>query len=650
MARLGHMGRKHDDHVLPAGPVAPAPVTVTFRRLAVTVRRRTAAALLFVTTAVLLSVAGVGFAAPPAGAAGDVNDFEIASFHADYHLGRDAEGRSTLTTVEHIVAEFPDYDQNRGLIRDIPRMYDGHDTELQVRSVTDENGVPRDFSTEPFGDFLAVTMAVPEGQYVHGEQHYVIEYTQRDVTRFFDDTGVDEFYWDVNGTEWAQPFGSLSATVSLDADLETALTGAAACYVGAFGTVQPCEIPRTDRRFAIEVNDLGPGENVSFAIAFDPGTFAPAPEPIAPPPHVLERVPLLLWGGAASFLAAVIVFIIALARGRGAKTGRAIIAQYEPPAELNVAVAAQLLRQQRKTMTATLLDLAVRRKIRLLHHAETDQYGIAALDQTGLDSLETRTYARLFTGSGTADASQIARDTAVWFNPTSTRLGDAAADLTKRAAAELTKRALTRPHNGSGVAIVIALLIVALVLPVLHTIIVGQPALMTVLLAVGINALVWLIILVAFVLGRQRRLTHEGAVLLDHLQGLREYIRLAEADRIRMLQSVSGAEVDTASIVNVYERLLPYAVLFGFEQEWQSELARYYREATPDWVYDSRGNTFSHALPLSMFAQSVTSAPVTKAVNSSGYGSGGSFSSFSGGSSGGGFSGGGGGGGGGRGI
>lgn len=646
MARLGHMGRNQNDLIPRAGRGGSVSTIFPSQR---SITRRITTTLLAAIILGFTVIAGLALPATPAFAAGDVDDFEIASFHADYTLGRDAEGRSTLTTIEHIVAVFPEYDQNRGLIRDIPRDYLGHDTDLQVLSVTNERGAPRNFTTEPYGDFLAVTMAVPEGQFVHGEQHYVIEYTQRDVTHFFADTGVDEFYWDVNGTEWAQPFGSISASVTLSPELESSLTGAASCYLGVFGSTQTCELQRTGTGFTAEANDLGPRENMSFALAFTAGTFAQAPEPVAPPQHFLQQVPLMLWAGAASFIAAIATFGTALVRGRGAKTGRAIIAQYEPPHDVSVAVSAQLLKQKRQTMTATLLDFAVRRKLRLLHHAETNQYGIAALDNTGLDSAESRTYARLFTGKNGSTAASVAPHTVFWFERTSTRLGDAAADLTRRASAEVTKRGLMKRANGTAIVVVIVLFLLALALPVLHTIIFGDALLMTVLLAVGINLLVWLIIGAAFALGVQRRLTPEGALVRDHLQGLREYIRLAEADRIRMLQSASGAEVDANLVVKVYERLLPYAVLFGFEKEWQGELARYYRESTPDWVYDSGGNTFSHAFPIALFAQSVSSSPVTR-TQYSGSGSGGSFSSSMGGSSGGGFSGGGGGGGGGRGI
>src|SRR5690606_21218789 len=123
---------------------------------------------------------------------------------------------------------------------------------------------------------------------------------------------------------------------------------------------------------------LEPGENVSIALGFAPGTFTVAPEPPTP---FLERVPLLLWGGIASLIGAVAVFVPALVRNRGATSSRAVIAQYEPPADLSVAEAAELLHTRSKAMTATLLDFAVRRKLRLLHNAEADAYGIQAIDQ-----------------------------------------------------------------------------------------------------------------------------------------------------------------------------------------------------------------------------------------------------------------------------
>lgn len=604
--------------------------------------------------AALLAAAGIALLGavpaiamtPPAVTApifADVDDFTIDSFDAVYELGRDDEGRSTLRTTERIVARFPDFDQNRGLIRDLVRLYQGHETELEVQAVTDENGAPRPYTTEISGDFLSVVMAVPEGEFVHGAQTYVVEYTQRDVTLSPDDADVDEFYWDVNGTDWSQPFGSVSARVTLAEELLPALTGDASCYRGPFGAGVPCELSVDGRSISTLQHRLGPYETVTVAIGFAPGTFAEQPAPL------LERVPFLLWSGYAALAAAIVHLVTRLITGaRGARTGRAIIAQYEPPQGIAAATSAALVKAAPKAMTATLLDLAVRRKIRLLHHEQSGQYGAQALDRTGLLPVEASLYAKLF---GTASRPVPEADATLWFASAGTRVGDAAAQLQSGAKSELRSLSLVGRPRGGAIALNAILFIAALGLPVLHAVLTGNWVLMTVLLAVGINVIVWLLIFTSAALGLQRPRTMQGALLHDHLMGLREYIRLAEADRIRVLQSASGAEVGDDMIVQVYERLLPYAIIFDYEREWQAELARHYRETTPDWVAGYDSTSFSQSLPIADFHRFVASRPATRAVSSgSGFGSGSSFSSSFSGSSGGGFSGGGGGGGGGRGI
>ena len=115
-------------------------------------RRRLSASLLLTTIALALIPSAASAAAAPAATHGgaatepvavvsapnaltNVNDFVFESLDVEYELGRDADGRSTLRTVEHFVAVFPEFDQNRGMIRAVPAIYDGHSTELQIVSV-----------------------------------------------------------------------------------------------------------------------------------------------------------------------------------------------------------------------------------------------------------------------------------------------------------------------------------------------------------------------------------------------------------------------------------------------------------------------------------------------------------------------------------
>jgi uncharacterized membrane protein YgcG len=140
----------------------------------------------------------------------------------------------------------------------------------------------------------------------------------------------------------------------------------------------------------------------------------------------------------------------------------------------------------------------------------------------------------------------------------------------------------------------------------------------------------------------RKPLTAAGAEVRDHLQGLKEFIEWAEADRIRMLQSPQGAErlqidsTDVRQILRLYEKLLPYAVVFGQEKQWAKELAILYGAGnSPPWYSGTSG--FS----ASSFSSGISSLSASTASSSS---------SSSGGSSGGGSAGGGGGGGGGGGV
>jgi uncharacterized membrane protein len=122
-------------------------------------------------------------------------------------------------------------------------------------------------------------------------------------------------------------------------------------------------------------------------------------------------------------------------------------------------------------------------------------------------------------------------------------------------------------------------------------------------------------------------------------------MQVAEADRLRILQGPQGVErtpVDTndkAQMLHLYERVLPYAVLFGIEKEWAKTLEISYGDinTAPDWY--SGASTFSAVTFSSSLAgfTSATSSSFTPPSSSSSSGSG--FSS------GGGSSGGGGGGG-----
>ena len=645
--------------------------------------RRWATAVAVVVIAAALSMPAAAVAAPLHAAAGnsvealnaaglptDVNDFTFDSFDATYALSQDSSKRSMLHTTETLVAVFPDFDQNRGIIRSIPTDYDGHSTHITVKSVTDGSGHQRSYSMGTDGDFTTITIAVPQGQYVHGTQTYVIDYTQTDVTKFFKDTDDDEFYWDVNGTGWQQPFGEVSATVTVVRPLVSKLTGQNACYQGSQGSTQKCDITADNGTITAKVEKLSAYQGMTLAIGFAPKTFADAPFNLIE--KILEIVPVTFLLGLLAEILAVggaIVLHYQLWRRR---SGDPIIAQYEPPKGVSVMLAANIVGKPKKGMAASIVDLAVRGKLRIIEKPkegyQAARFGVQQLNVDDLLPDEEGVMNALFAFTGFGDvAAMISRFTGAlppglkviggtsaasaasdpvdanikWFEKSDTMLGDAVKSLTTSVEQNAEAVGLRKGRHPVIVTVIGLLAILGAVLMFITAFASGDNGAGIAFGVIGANAGAWIAVLVFGLVSGLRPLTAEGSKLYDQLIGLKMYIQLAEADRLQMLQSISGADKVTTSdgnqIVKIYERLLPYAVLFGLEKQWAAELAKYYGTTSPDWYSGSNIGAFDvAAFSTGIAAFSAVSASTTSSSSSS------SFSS-SGGSGGGGSSGGGGG-------
>ena len=597
---------------------------------------------LVLVAAPLLVASPVAAAPETPSLAASVDDFYFESFEADYYLDVDDNGRSTLTTVERFVAVFPEFDQNRGMRRAIPGSYLGAPTDVSVQSITDENGNPRPMEVETDDDgFILVTSRADD--YVHGAQTYVFTYTQRNVTRFFENTNDDEFYWDTNGTGWYQPFGSVTARVHVPSDLATALTGDASCYSGYEGSSSPCEITTTEDAegtvFTMQVSDLMAYQNMTFAIGFQPHTFVPRDESYFG--SILGWLQAIAIG--VSALALIVAIVLRLGVLRDAPGRPTIIAEYAPPKEPELIVSAVVIKKQRRAIAATLVNLAVRGHIRIIEtpaqgwFARGNDYLLELVNPQGLQPYERQLATALFGWNLTPGTGYL-------MSKTDTTLSQYVQAIIKSATSTAghTYRSTTRSFAA-------VLPIVLAIGAVIATFILGVLMLEQSLGGPWPLVLVVpgaIIVPLVFAIAARVPLTEKGSELRDHLKGLQLYIRLAEADRLQMLQSPTGAEREPVStsdprqVLDVYEKLLPYAVLFSLERQWAQELSRYYTEATPDWYSGSAG--FNAAI----FASSIGS--MSSSVSSSYSGS--SSSSSSGGSGGGGSSGGGGGGGGGGGV
>lgn len=569
---------------------------------------------------VLVSVAQVNFVHA------STSDFVISDFKADYYLDRGDKGQSTLKTVESITAEFPNFDQNHGIERSLPLSYDGHITGLKIQSVTNQIGDKLQYSTSWQNNNLVLRIGDAD-TFVYGSQTYVITYTQRNVTRFFSDTNSDEFYWDINGTGWSQTFNNVTARLHIGSGVANSLNGNQACYSGVSGSTDKCSIERMGDVFIANTANLSAGGNMTVAIGFKPKTFSHYKLTLG---DFVEQYVIFI-SLAFSIILIAIMLLLKKLKGMGAPGRGIIIAEYLPPKDADVALSSVIARRSITWSSATYIDLAVRHKLKIIEkdagNNSKSTYILEFMTSDGLTDAENGVVKALFGDNPSAGAQYEIR-----LNNNNYLFASKISNVYRQS----RKLAKDRGYYGTNNKLKFIMYLMAFAIFV-------QSVVFEIMYNSGtVYAGMIMAMFAVFIPFTIKPLSKSGRELFDYLKGLELYIKIAEEDRIKVLQSPKGADKtpidvnDTKKLVHLYERVLPYAVLFGNEKEWTKVLGKYYEQQniTPDWYY---GNVAFDAI---MFSSALSNFSQSAMSNSS-------YSSSTGGSGGGGFSGGGGGGGGG---
>jgi uncharacterized membrane protein YgcG len=555
------------------------------------------------------------------------HNFNISSYDIQYELSRDSESRSVLKATEMITAQFPTYNQNHGIERAIPTSNDGHSTHLKVLEVKDASGKDWNYSINE-SDGVAVLRIGDADSYVHGEHVFRIVYSQHDVTKYYADTKKDEWYWDTNGTEWRVPIERLTVSVKIDESLRSSLQGEAVCYIGQSGSTDRCTIQESAGTYSISEQNLSRGENVTVALGFAPQTFATFQ-------YSFFDIFVMVWTvlqiiSIPIALLFIVIFSVLYSRRRNrASEQNPIVAEYIPPKDASVLVASQVALVSPTVFSAQLIDLAVRRFISIVETKpkavfKVAEYDIVILtDVSALFAEEKEILSDMF-----GHVPQVGERLALKTLKNNMAYGGRTLDNDKKLKVLLESIYRIREKSPEASRLFYSWAIALLIVGVL-----------TLSFGYGIAALfIWIYGLTI------RPLTDKGLALRRYVLGLDKYIKASETERLKFLQGPDtaqkvGYDVDPnnpGQLVKLYERVLPYAILFGHEKKWATQIGDYYQQSntSPDWY---SGTTAFNAV---LFASTLSSFS-TASTYSSG------SSSSSGGSSGGGSSGGGGGGGGG---
>jgi len=582
----------------------------------------------------------------------DTQNFHFESFDTDYYLSRDSDKVSVLDVKEQLVAIFPDFDQNHGIVRVIPTTNQGgKNLTMDPRAIVID--VFRNGEPEPIdhvdGDKLSHTVYVGSSSiYVHGRQEYSLNYGFTNVIT--QQNGFQELYWDTNGTGFSQRFDALTARVHIGRDLIDSWSGEAWCYVGREGSSNQsrCDWQVLEAgiiEFTV-IGALASGENLTFVLTFADDTFVIAD---SPEDFTIVGITLLILGLSIALIVIMLVFSSRYRTKYKVWKGTFVAPEYQPIKNLTVAEACMLSTSAKAqfSLPATLVELAVLGKIKLeeeqskiLKKAKW-QVRVVSLDglsATQIRALEVINYGASVSAGGIIELKQRVMD--------SDGLTNAQGLYKKNAEESLKEKELWQKTTSATLAQVApivyaigSLFLFATAVEAVDNAVGAKiffPELAYVNLIMIAAVAIWGFMIASRIQKVAQR-TEQGIKTERRIEGLKTYIKLAEADRIKFHQSAKSAQrIDTSDfkkMIKLYEKLLPYAIIFGLEKSWSRELEKYYTAAGSNYI--PAWYVGAHAFSAASFASSMHS--ITSSVSSS----------TSSGSDGGGYSGGGGGGGGG---
>ena len=563
----------------------------------------------------------------PSVAHADVSDFVIKRFAADYSIDN-TDPQGTLTAKETIDVDFSD--QNHGILRALPNSYKKHRLQIQVGSIKVDDKVVAWSSYASNGN--TVLKIGDANKTITGMHRYEVNYTVHNVIGFYPDH--DELYWDINGDQWAQPAEQVWVDLSLPPELT--LHGNPICYTGAYGsTDQNCERGETiapNNIIFYTTNTLQPYQTLTMVAGFNKGYFRPATWTETAGEYAGSvatfLAPFLLIGGTA--------FVHWRRYGRDPKGRRVIVPEYEAPDKLTpieVGTVADF-RTDNRDITATIIDLAVRGYIKIIETVhdrkilkDTKTYSLRLIQTnfSDLNDFEKTLLIGIFTLQEQNEEIDL--------SALKYKLSSTATTLQKTVKQSLTMRGYFRKTPLSTTLRFVGLIALEAVAVVMFAAVVHNG-----FVILGIGAGVALAVVFIILLPSR---TPKGVAAKESILGLKMYLQVAEAERIKKLQSpdapYAAKSAEPKKTVKLFEKLLPYAMVLGVEEKWAQKFADIYK-TPPDW-YQGNWTTFS-ALYLTAALNSGVQSGINTAFSSP-------SSSSSSGFGGGGFSGGGGGGGGG---
>jgi uncharacterized membrane protein len=541
----------------------------------------------------------------------------IENFETEIKINQDA----TVDIVENIEYNFGSQ-QKHGIIRTLPIKYKARGGKYSVDISEIKvylNGQKYDhFTTKHSGENLKIKIGEAD-KLITGQQIYTIQYTTNEVINFFDE--YDEFYWNVNGTEWSVPIQKTSAKVFFP---PTSQSIKLACYFGAYGSEEQCSAEQIDNQSVLfSTQNLQVGENMSIILGLPKNLIDKPTATASMMKKILDNLILLL-----PITTLIFLLYLWLTRGRDAVFYQTIIPQYAPPKNLTPLEVGVVIDEKadNRDISAEIIQLAIKGflKIQKINPEKKSWLGNTSNDYVLIklknaedtsNKIDKLLMVGIFGHLNKVKVSDLKNNFYQDLQKIKTELYKS---VEKNEFFLKNPNTIRKFYRGLGSFVMFTGFFIG---SFLESGIAGASIIFS-----GALFLIFSFAMPA--------LTQKGVEMKAYILGLKMYLEVAEKDRINFHNAPEKNPKH-------FEELLSYAMVLKVETEWAKQFENIY-QGQPDWYEDSFGGTFNPIFftqDLHSFSQlansSLASRPNTAASGGSGFSSGGGFS-------GGGFGGGGG--------
>ncbi len=534
----------------------------------------------------------------------------------DYKVNIEIKKDGTIQVTEKIDYSFGD-NKRHGIFRTIPVKYKTQKGNYNLRishiKVTNENGIGYNFTKSYEDDDLKIKIGDAD-KLVTGEKTYQISYQIKRAINFFDDH--DELYWNAIGFQWPVHIKRAIIEVNIPSEGEIQKI---TCFSGYWGSQQKCQKQEKKGDKAIfQQSNLKPQQGVTVAIGW--------PKGIVKEPSQWEKFwEMFKDNGIMSLPLIVLIIMLYLwkTRGKDPQGKGTIVAQFEAPDNLSPAEVGTLLDEKadKKDISAELIYLSIKGYLKIKRIEKKGflgkdiDYELIKLKEADDD---LKGYQKKFLKS----LFKYKRKSVKLSNLKKSFYEDFQ-EIRNKVYKDLVEQGYF-PKNPQKVRN--SFLVTGIIIGFLG-----------IFLGTGSNLWVFsfiiagaIIVIFAYLMPAR---TKKGVLAKEHILGLKEYLKVAEKDRINFHNAPKKNP-------QLFEKLLPYAIVLGVEKEWAKQFEDIYRENS-GWYEDNRGSNFNSLIlvdSLNSFSTQASSTLASAPSSAAGGGSG-----FSGGGGGGGFGGGGGG-------